>query len=94
MNTVVEGIKGFWSKVPSFRDFRTSAVVIGVLLYMALKHVLGITIVDGYPGGLVDGTLIGIVFTAYATALMKLSDDGGESDAVKIVKMFLEKENK
>ena len=76
------------------RPFRTSAVAFGAGLLFALWLTLRLVTLDGYPGGLVDGTLIGIVFTAFATAITKLSDDGGESDVVKVVKMFLESNKK
>lgn len=82
---------GVWTGALEMRPFRTSAVAFGLGLLLALWMVLSIIPAEGYEGGLIDGTLIGVVFTAFATAITKLSDDGGESETVAIVRMFLEK---
>ena len=74
------------------RPFRTSAIIFGVGLLTALGMVLGFVELTGYAGGLVDGTLIGVVFTAFATAITRLCDDAGDSDVVKITEAFLEHE--
>lgn len=81
---------GMWSGRLEFRPFRTSMVAVSGGLILALWLVLQTVGVEGYPGGLIDGTVIGVVFTALATAIVKLADDGGESDAVKIVDRFIE----
>ena len=79
---------GILSGKVELRPFRTSAVAFGVGLLVALWITITVIPAEGYAGGLIDGTLIGIVFTAFATAITKLSDDGGESDVVKVVTMF------
>lgn len=81
---------GMFSGRMEFRPFRTSMVAVSGLLVLALWLVLETVGIEGYAGGLIDGTLIGVVFTALAAAIVKLSDDGGESDAVKIVNRFLD----
>ena len=88
---------GVWTGRLSMLPFRTTAVVFGLLLLGSLWLVIGLVDVpalEGYPKGIVDGTLIGIVLTSFATAITKLTDDAGESDAVKMTKLFLEAQAK
>lgn len=70
-----------------FRPFRTSAIVLGLMLLAAMTIVLWFNHqmlgLEGYTQGFVDGTVIAITLTAYATGLTKLCDDGGESDVIK-----------
>ena len=46
---------------------------------------------NDYARGWVDASIIMVVFTGLVTAVTKLCDDPGESDAVKMAKAFLEK---
>ena len=70
-----------------FRPFRTSAIVLGLMLLAAMTIVLWFNHqmlgLEGYTQGFVDGTVIAITLTAYATGLTKLCDDGGESHVIK-----------
>ena len=72
-----------------FRPFRTSAIALGFMLLAAMTIVLAFNHMamdlQGYTQGFVDGTVIAITLTAYATGLTKLCDDGGDSDAIKVL---------
>lgn len=70
----------------TFRPFRTSAIALGVLLLGALAMVI---YGPGTGSEMLDGTILGIIFTGFITSVMKLSDDGGETDVIKAVKMFI-----
>ena len=79
------------------RPFRTSGLLLALILIGALwltfhYDVSGI-VEDPYARGFVDGSIVMAVLTGLVTAINRVFDDGGESDAVKIVRDFLNKNN-
>ena len=71
-----------------FRDFRTSAIMMmfGVLAALFIIMYFGGSHMSSEVLSFVAGTVLG----SLGTAIVKLSDDGGESDAVKVTRMFTE----
>ena len=84
-----------------FRPIRSNAVIMGGFLLgalgMALAHDFSIATLSAQANEVinlvVDASVVMVVFTGYVTALTKLCDDGGESDAVKVVREFLNHED-
>ena len=79
-----------------FRPFRTSAIALAAITAGTLIWVLYIlTSVDVAAmnawATLGIGILLGGVLVSFATAVVKLCDDGGESNEVKIIDRFLDK---
>lgn len=93
----VAAVAGLISGKVEFRPFRTSAVAISLVLLTALwltfhYDVTG-AIPDGYTRGFVDGSIVMVVFTGLVTSVTNLTNDGGESEAVAVTRMFLESKN-
>ena len=80
------------------RPFRTSAITIGILLVTAMwltfHYDITGNIPDAYSRGWVDASIIMVVFAGLVTSITKLTDDGGESDVIKAIKMFLDSSDK
>ena len=76
------------------RPFRVSGLLLAGLLVGALWMVLHFDVVgvidDPYARGFVNGSIIMAVLTGLVTAVNRVFDDGGESDAVKVVRDFVD----
>ena len=81
-----------------FRPFRTSAIIIAGFLigamWLTFHYDVTDVINDSYSRGWVDASIIMVVFTGLVTAITKLTDDGGKSDALAITEMHLDGERK
>ena len=74
------------------RPFRTTAVVVSVILLLALWlcfHYQLLAIEGGWAEGFVTGAVVMAVLTGLVTALTKLCDDGGESETIKALTLVL-----
>ena len=78
-----------------FRPFRTSAIFLSLILMGTLWLIMAYDITGGieddYSRGWIDASIIMVVLTGLVTSITKLTDDGGESDAIKMAKMFIDK---
>ena len=84
---------GVWTGKLEMRPFRTTASLFGVALLIALFMVLSFDLsakLSGYPAGFLDGAIIAMVFTAFATVMTKVSDDAGESETIKSMRLLLQ----
>lgn len=82
------------------RPFRVSAIAFGlmllVLVWLGLQYDLDIAAIGlskeaaAVVNLVIDVSVFMVAVTGYVTGMVKLSDDGGESDGVKIVRMFLD----
>lgn len=80
--------------VLEFRPFRTSAVILALVMVGALWMVLHFDVTgavsDDYSRGFIDGSIVMVIFTGLVTSITKLCDDGGESDTVKVVNAMVQ----
>ena len=82
----------------TFRPFRTSAIAMAAFLFGALWLVLGHDLKLSMLGDEANGVVNLVFDTAafilaigyYGQSLLRLSDDGGESDAVKLSRDHIE----
>ena len=76
-----------------FRDFRTSALAMGLMMLVLVSTAMVILWLAGVNfDSFGMGAIVGGAVGAYGGAMMKLSDDGGETDVIKAIRMFLTKD--
>ena len=95
-------VKLFWGMaefpVPkmAFRPFRTSAIALSLILlgmmWLVLEYDLKLAGAIGETANavvntLMDVSVVMVAFTGIVTSINKLSDDGGETDVIKLAKI-------
>ena len=95
---------GVYSGKVELRPFRTSAIAFGLMLiglvWLGLNHdfkLLGAVTkeTEQIINAVIDVSVFMVAVTGLVTALTKLSDDPGDSEAIKIARLILEdKESK
>ena len=96
LNYTLTGLIGI-----TFRPFRTSAIAFGLMLiglvYMGLSHDFQLSKLGVGEGAeviinlVIDVSVFMVALTALAGAISRLTDDGGENDVIKAIRLMYDK---